>query len=37
MLASGVELTGEMEETSFAERQWLVQRGDRFIQLSELL
>src|SRR5215210_1439406 len=36
-LASGVELIGEMEGTGFEERQWLVQRGERFIQLSELL
>jgi putative peptide zinc metalloprotease protein len=37
MLASGVELVGEMEETGFEERQWLVRRGERFLQLSELL
>lgn len=37
MLASGVELIGEMEETGFAERQWLVRRDGRFVQLSGLL
>src|SRR5215210_2264673 len=37
VLASGVELVGEMEETGFEDRQWLIQRGDRFVQLSELL
>src|SRR5215210_1908803 len=36
-LASRVELIGEMEETGFKERQWLIRRGDRFLQLSELL
>lgn len=36
-LASGVELIGEMEETGFKERQWLIRRDDRFVQLSELL
>lgn len=36
VLASGVELVGEMEETGFEERQWLVRRGERFLQLSEL-
>ena len=36
-LAFGVELIGEMEETGFAQRQWLIRRGDRFVQLSELL
>ncbi len=36
-LAPGVELVGEMGETGFEERQWLVRRGDRFVQLSELL
>jgi putative peptide zinc metalloprotease protein len=36
-LAPHVELLGEMEETGFRERQWLVRRGDRFIQLTELL
>jgi putative peptide zinc metalloprotease protein len=37
VLAPRVELIGEMEETGFEERQWLLRRGDRFVQLSELL
>jgi len=36
-LASNVELIGEMQETGFKERQWLVRRGDRYLQLTELL
>ncbi len=36
-LAAGVELIGGMEESGFRDRQWLVKRGDRFVQLSELL
>ena len=36
-LAAGVELVGEMEESGFKDRQWLAKRGDRFVQLSELL
>ena len=36
-LADGVELIGEMRETGFVDRQWLVRQGDRFIQLTELL
>ena len=36
-LAAGVELVGEMEESGFRDRQWLVMRGDRFVQLPELL
>jgi len=36
-LASEVELLGEMQETGFKERQWLARRGDRYLQLSELL
>ena len=36
-LAPNVELVGEMQETGFRDRQWLVQRGGRFIQLTELL
>ncbi|QIN77654.1 hypothetical protein GBA65_03060 [Rubrobacter marinus] len=35
--APDVEIVGEMKETGFEDRQWLVQRGDRFIQLTELL
>ena len=36
-LAAGVELMGGMEESGFRDRQWLVKRGERFVQLSELL
>lgn len=36
-LAPGVELIGGMEESGFRDRQWLVKRGDRFVQLTELL
>lgn len=36
-LAPDVELLGEMRETGFKESQWLARRGDRFIQLTELL
>lgn len=36
-LAPDVELVGEMRETGFVERQWLIQRDGRFIQVSELL
>lgn len=36
-LAPNVRLIGEMQETGFKDRQWLVQRDDRFIQLTELL
>lgn len=36
-LAPDVELLGEMRETGFAQRQWLARRGDRYIQLTELL
>ncbi|QIN80542.1 hypothetical protein GBA65_20795 [Rubrobacter marinus] len=32
-----MELIGEMEESGFRDRQWLARRGDRFVQLSELL
>lgn len=35
--APNVELVGEFKGSGFQERQWLVQRGDRFIQLTELL
>lgn len=37
MLAPDVELLGEMRETGFKESQWLVRRGERFMQLTELL
>lgn len=36
-LGTGVELIGEMEESGFRDRQWLAKRGERFVQLSELL
>lgn len=36
-LAPDVELLGEMQETGFKNPQCLVRRGDRFIQLTELL
>jgi putative peptide zinc metalloprotease protein len=36
-LDSGVELVGEFQGSGFAERQWLITRGDRFIQVTELL
>lgn len=36
-LAPNVQLIGEMQGTGFKDRQWLVQRGERFIQVTELL
>lgn len=36
-LAPDVELIGEMRETGFEDRQWLIRRDDKFIQLTELL
>src|SRR5215218_2580141 len=36
-LAPGVELSGELPESGFAQRQWLAQRDGRFLQLTELL
>ena len=36
-LAPGVQLIGEMKDTGFKDRQWLVRRGERFVQTSELL
>jgi putative peptide zinc metalloprotease protein len=36
-LAPNVRLIGEMKESGFENPQWLVQRGQRFIQLTELL
>ena len=36
-LSQNVQLVGEMPETGFTDRQWLVQRDGRFIQLTELL
>lgn len=36
-LAPNVEFIGEMRETGFEDRQWLIRRDDKFIQLTELL
>src|SRR5438270_20789 len=36
-LAPHVTLVGEMPETGFKDRQWLLQRDSQFIQLTELL
>ena len=36
-LAPGVRLTGELRETGFEDRQWLVERDGKFVQLTELL
>ncbi len=36
-LASGVQLIGELPDTGFTKQQWLVQRGDHFVQVTELL
>jgi putative peptide zinc metalloprotease protein len=36
-LAPEVQIVGEMPETGFEDRQWLVRRGERFIQITELL
>ena len=35
--AGNVELVGEVQQSGFVDRQWLVQRDDRFVQLTELL
>jgi putative peptide zinc metalloprotease protein len=37
VLAPDVQLMGEMQGTGFKDRQWLIQRGGRFIQVTELL
>lgn len=36
-LAPNVELSGEMQESGFEEKQWLVLRDSKFIQVTELL
>jgi putative peptide zinc metalloprotease protein len=36
-LAPNIQLVGEMQETGFEDRQWLIQRGGRFMQVTELL
>jgi putative peptide zinc metalloprotease protein len=35
--AADVDLVGEFQGSGFAERQWLIKRGERFVQLTELL
>jgi putative peptide zinc metalloprotease protein len=37
VLAPDVQLMGVMQGTGFKDRQWLIQRGQRFIQVTELL
>ena len=36
-VSPSVELVGEFQGTGFVDSQWLVRRGERFIQLTELL
>src|ERR671936_1361937 len=36
-LAPGVRLSGKLEDSAFQQQQWLVERGDDFVQLTELL
>jgi putative peptide zinc metalloprotease protein len=36
-LAPQVELLGELQASGFKDRQWLIRRGDRFVQVTELL
>src|SRR5215211_2432705 len=36
-VAPGVELVGPQQDASFDQRQWLVQRDGRFVQVSEVL
>jgi len=36
-LSPSVEIAGELQESGFKDRQWLIQRDGHFIQLSELL
>jgi len=36
-LAPGVRLVGRQRDGGFEEQQWLVERGDRFLQVSELI
>lgn len=36
-LAPNVELSGEMHEGGFADKQWLLQRDGRFVQVTELI
>ncbi|MBV8694694.1 MAG: hypothetical protein JO125_04675 [Chloroflexi bacterium] len=37
VLAPNVQLMGELKESGFQQRQWLIQREGQFIQVSELL
>jgi putative peptide zinc metalloprotease protein len=37
VLAPDVELVGEFQGTGFVEPQWLIRRGERFVQVTELL
>ena len=37
LLAPDVQLVGELPDTAFVDRQWLIQRDGQFIQLTELL
>jgi putative peptide zinc metalloprotease protein len=37
VLAPNVQLIGELKESGFKDRQWLIQRDGQFIQLTELL
>ncbi len=36
-LAAGVKLVGELKDSGFAEQQWLIERNQRFVQVTELL
>src|ERR1700704_6210705 len=36
-LSAHVQLVGELRGTGFRERQWLIQRNGRFLQVTELL
>ena len=36
-LAPNVELSGKMQGTGFQQQQWLIQRDQQFIQVTELL
>ena len=37
LLAPDVQLVGELPDTAFVDRQWLIQRDGQFVQLTELL
>lgn len=37
LLAPNVQLVGELPDTAFVDRQWLIQRDGQFVQLTELL